>query len=362
MIGNEPPRTTNEQSPLLNVQQQDEVETLDEELDEKENDDEDIFLEKYKEVRFDPVHPTIQTLYNNYKDGDLILHPPYQRNFVWNKQKASNLIESILLNIPIPVIYTLDNGVREEVIDGQQRLRSVFSFIEGKFPSGDGSKEPDFKLSNLKILKELSGKRYRDLDKENQRTIMKRTLSIIQIKTNKDDFDEQTIKFEMFERLNTNITKLNAQELRNCMYRGKYNDLLKALASLDDFQHILNAPRMRNRMLDVELVLMFATMLHAPLSLYKGNMKQLMNTEMIKNQDIAESESRTLASQFKKSVSLVKTIFGQHAFRLFAYNPREGTYGFDAKFNQGLYISLMLGFVVHDQAMILPFSDIIREA
>lgn len=82
---------------------------------------------------------TISSLYEKYKDNDLILNPDYQRYYVWDTKKASNLIESIILNIPIPVIFTSeDNGEDkgDEVIDGQQRLQSIFSFIDGKFQTG----------------------------------------------------------------------------------------------------------------------------------------------------------------------------------------------------------------------------------
>ncbi len=69
----------------------------------------------------------------NTVDGDILLSPGWQRNFVWGEQKSTNLIESIFLNIPLPVIFTAEEE-KEEVIDGQQRLTAIFSFIGGKYP------------------------------------------------------------------------------------------------------------------------------------------------------------------------------------------------------------------------------------
>ena len=150
------------------------------------NEDEDNLIEEdeaiilragYKKIISEDSNPRIETLYKNYQDGDLVLHPKYQRNYVWDKQKASNLIESILLNISIPPIYTSDNGEHEEVIDGHQRLKTIFSFIEGKFPSTG----KDFTLSKLKILTELSGKKFDELDKKLIREISKKRIKVVSL-------------------------------------------------------------------------------------------------------------------------------------------------------------------------------------
>ena len=98
--------------------------------------------------------PEVESLYQKYKRGRLIIQPDFQRQFVWDQAKSSRLIESALLRIPLPVIYLAqEKDGKEQVIDGQQRLTAFFSFIDGKFPSG-----ADFRLSGLKVFSELSGK------------------------------------------------------------------------------------------------------------------------------------------------------------------------------------------------------------
>ena len=306
-------------------------------------DDEPLSFKKaYKNIRSEPQNPSIETLYKNYQDGELKLHPPYQRNFVWDKKKASNLIESILLDIPIPIIFTSEDIDFEEVIDGQQRLKSIFSFMEGKFPTSEDEQPKVFRLSKLKILEHLSGKTYQELDKPLQRKIRKKPLSIIKIISDAVDTDEENIKFEMFERLNTNITKLNAQELRNCMYRGKYNDKLMELAKSLNFQYILNKPTYKKRLLDAELVLLFFAFFHLNYLHYKGNTKQLLNEDMLKNRYIDERELNKLENQFKKSVSLIKTIFDKNAFRIYTVDDKTKMGGFETrKLNVGLFQILM---------------------
>ncbi len=326
-------------------------------------DDEPLsFKQAYKNVRSEPQNPSIETLYRNWKDGELRLHPPYQRNFVWDKKKASNLIESILLDIPIPIIFTSEDIDFEEVIDGQQRLKSIFSFMDGMFPTSEDEPPKIFKLSKLKILKHLGGKTFQDLEKSLQRKIRKKPLSVIKIISDPNDPDEENIKFEMFERLNTNITKLNAQELRNCMYRGNYNDILKKLAENTDFQYIINKPTYKKRLLDAELVLLFFAFFHMNYHQYKGNTKQLLNEEMAKNRNIDEREKRELENQFKKSVSLIKTIFDQNAFRIYSVNEQTKVGGFDTrKLNVGLFQVLMYWFTPYKKNQIMPFADLIRE-
>ena len=190
-----------------------------------------------------------------------------------------------MLNIPIPIIFTAEEeqGEKtiEEVVDGQQRLTAIFSFIDGDFPSGK-----KFKLGKLKVLKELSNKKFTEIEEKYQERLMNRELQITTIKKSSDE----DIKFEMFERLNTNITKLNDQELRNCLYRGTYNDFLKELAKNKDFQYILNNKNISKRMLDCEYVLFFCAFHNTPYDSFSGSMKQLLNEEMRQNRDIDESK------------------------------------------------------------------------
>ncbi|OGH96097.1 MAG: hypothetical protein A2X43_10830 [Candidatus Margulisbacteria bacterium GWD2_39_127] len=297
--------------------------------------------------------PTISSLHENYKDGDLILNPDYQRYYVWDRQKASNLIESIILNIPIPVIFTSEDDDIEEVIDGQQRLQSIFSFIESKFPDGT-----IFRLSPLKILKELSGKKYSELETSIQKRIKKRELTIIRIQSE----TQEDIKFEMFERLNTNITKLNAQELRNCLYRGPYIEFIKKMAKHPDFLYILDQTESDNkRMLHEELVSIFCAFLHKSYLNYNTPLKQFLNNDMNQYRNISIEELNSLEYQFKKSVDLIKTIFGKNAFKAFIINEDKTETFSKTKVNQGLFFILMWSFTQYEKNQVMPYIDLIRE-
>jgi uncharacterized protein with ParB-like and HNH nuclease domain len=113
-----------------------------------------------RKVYTDKADPTVDGLYSKFKKGKLSIQPSFQRHFVWDGGKSSRLIESALLDIPLPVIYlSEEKDGKEHVIDGQQRLTAFFSFIDGKFPSGQ-----EFRLSGLKVFTELKGKSYAEIE------------------------------------------------------------------------------------------------------------------------------------------------------------------------------------------------------
>jgi len=313
-------------------------------------------MEEIKYIIYSPAYPTIQSLYENWKDGDLILDPEFQRNYVWDKKKASNLIESIILNIPLPLIFTAEdnsNNEVQEVVDGQQRLTSIFCYIDGIFPDGS-----NFKLTKkLKFLENvIGGKTFRELSKEYQKKIKKRTIPMIIISKH----SQEDIKFDMFERLNTNITSLNAQELRNCLYRGNYNNRIKEIAKYEDFHYILNTDR-KKRMLDVELVLMFCAFYHNNSDKYNKSLTQFLNQDMRIHRNLSDDELDKLEAQFKKSVRLIKHIWGKNAFNIYTVDSETKMGGYSKLFNQGLFQILMYWFIPYSFHDVVPYTDLIRE-
>jgi uncharacterized protein with ParB-like and HNH nuclease domain len=140
---------------------------------------------------------------------------------VWDNKRASKLIESFLMDIPIPVVYLAktDEG-KYEVIDGVQRLTSVFNFFEGRL-----------KLSGMEFFKDANKKGFKDLDRVRQSKLEDATIRTFELspKTSKN------LLFIIFERLNTGGIALNEMEIRNCIYRGPLNDLIKELARFPAF-------------------------------------------------------------------------------------------------------------------------------
>lgn len=300
--------------------------------------------------------PEVESLHGKQKRGKLILQSDFQRHFVWDNKKSSRLIESALLEIPLPVIYlSEEKDGKEIVIDGQQRLTSFFSFIDGAFPSGQ-----TFRLSNLKVFQDLNKKTYKELDEFYQDKIQH---CIIRTITFKKDSNHD-LKFEIFERLNSGAVSLNQQELRNCIYRGPYNELIKTLSLREDFISIVGQEPPRDRMRNIELVLRFAAFYHATYLHYKPPILRFLNNEMEGYRYITESKSNELVNAFKNTTAIIKTLLGEHAFKRFYSGTPNNPNGYweSQRFNASLFDIMMYSFAKEDKNKVYQNLDSIREA
>jgi hypothetical protein len=184
---------------------------------------------------------TVSTLIQYVDDGEISI-PPFQRHFVWTIGQASRLIESLIIQCPIPSIYlNEETDNRLTVIDGNQRIISIYKFVKGDFP-----------LQYLSAYPDLDGSRFADLDPRFQRHILSRPLRFIVIKKE----THPQIKFDVFERINSGAAKLTAQELRHGVYYGPLivaADHLAASKLWRDVTRIREDKRMRAS----ELVLRF---------------------------------------------------------------------------------------------------------
>lgn len=330
----------------------------DEELDDLEEDEatqqesespDDLGPERRK-IFTDKSDPPIGALYTRFEAGDLVLDPLFQRRKVWEDSRSSRLIESLILEVPLPVFYLAEgNDGKEEVIDGQQRLTAFFRFMHN-----------DYSLKGLKALSKLNGKFFKDLDKPTQKLIREGSVRTILFKKESDD----NLRFEIFERLNTGAVPLNQQELRNCVYRGPYNQLLISLAADKDYLWLMGLEGPEKRMKDVEYVLRFAAFHHATYLKYKPPMARFLNEDMRKFQKASDQEQEELRSAFKTAVTLVRSLMGQHAFRRFyrGTDKDRGGYWEPKQFNASLYDILMWSFAGKDKNQVMANLDAIREA
>ncbi len=299
--------------------------------------------------------PEIESLHRRYKRGKLVLQPDFQRRFVWDTKQSSRLIESALLDIPLPLIYLSEElDEKEYVIDGQQRLTAFFSFIDGKFPDGKL-----FKFTGLNVFSELKNKSFQDLEEKYQDKIMYYQVRTITFKKE----SSVDLKFEVFERLNTGSVSLNDQEMRNCIYRGAYNQVLLKLSQYPDFMKLLALRAPHKRMKDVELVLRFAAFYHATYLNYRSSMRKFLNDDMIKYQHISETDAHNLEEAFKRAITLAKSLFDIHAFKRFHKGDRNNPDGYWElqKFNVALYDILMFSFANADKGKIYHHLDTVRE-
>lgn len=191
-------------------------------------------------VRTDNYSMSIGELASMYSDGELEIHPAFQRVFRWSDEQKSNFIESIFLGIPIPSIFVAqrEDGVWD-LVDGLQRLSTIFSFMN-KLKDEEGNLVEQFVPQATKYLPSLGNVKWDTTDPEsknelpnNLKLLFKRQKIAINIIEKESDNDA---KFELFQRLNTGGSELSPQEVRNCLLIMLNNEAYESVKSLSDYE------------------------------------------------------------------------------------------------------------------------------
>ncbi len=280
-------------------------------FDGEDHDDFAIIPIDERRIAWEPQSPSAYDLHRRRNRGNLQLQPNFQRRLVWNPQKKSRFIESILLDVPLPLVYLAeDSDGKQVVVDGQQRLDAVFSYIDNELV-----------LTGLTVMDELNGKRFRDLTTKHQNKIEDRPFHLILIKNDSNE----DMKYDVFERLNTGSSQLNPQELRNCVNRGRFNDFIIELSMNSVFQELCKfTETQKSRMLDVEHVLIFFAFYDLSYQAYRKGMKRFLDSEMKHRQNISPQDIDKLRQAFIGALNLSKSVFGENAFRRFDVSERGG--------------------------------------
>lgn len=267
------------------------------------------------------------------KDGRVLdITPKYQRRFRWQRKKQSLLIESLLLNIPMPSIFLYEKDLAEyEVMDGRQRLSTVFDFMKEK---------GGFKLQGLEKLAFLNGKDYKSLPEKVQATLRRASFPVTIILSESDATNKLIPRLRqlVFERLNTGGQILNSQEVRNCIYDGAFNDMLVRVARSALFTKIWGIPPKeenesthpsdklkQNRyfatMTDCEIVLRYFAF--ADTERYTVPKKSLDDFIEL-NYQCSEDDARSFESDYLASLELAYAIFGYKTFRVYPHLVSAG--------------------------------------
>lgn len=284
-----------------------------------------------------------------FDEGDLVVDPEWQRNFVWNRKQSSKLVESFLLNIPVPVIYLIRTEEDTyEVIDGLQRLKSVFDFLENQY-----------RLTGMDILTDLNGKQFKDMEAQLQRKLRNSTLRSFEL-THGNGSD---IHFVIFERLNTGGTKLNEMEIRNCIYRGALNDLIKELAADPKFIECMNSKALSVRMNDRYLVLRFLAFYERTYHRYTRGLKKFLNEFLDAYRQASPDKIAEYRTKFRNCISASVTIFGNQGFRLIsgAIDQSASAGEWNPRVNAAVFQAVATSFANYDIGQLTRNADSIYE-
>lgn len=341
---------------MVSQPQQEEITFSDEEEEREEPPPVEV-AQGERRVYSEKSDPTIEGLYSQFRRGRLALQPEFQRGYVWDDAKASRLVESVLLDVPIPALYLAEEeDGTHSVIDGQQRLTSFFRVFQ-PIPL-NGREAMKLALRSLRVLTDLNGKTFDQWPDDVQAKFEYAAMRVVTIRKE----SQPDVKYEIFERLNTGSMGLNDQELRNCVYRGPYNKLLHELSEDSDFQYVLGWKEPDRRMRDVELVLRFFAFQRVTHLNYRSPMKRFMNREMEDHRFLDQKEVIELRTKFKESVALTKTVFAGTAFRRFVPGSDRNPNGqWERPLNRALYDVVMFGFAQYPKNQVMPHTDAIRE-
>ena len=287
---------------------------------------------KDRKVFTQPYDLVVESLFDQIQNKIIFLQPiserpSFQRRYVWSDTLASRLIESMLLNVPIPPCYLSQNDNFElDVIDGQQRLYSIYRFLGNQFS-----------LRNLEVLDDLNNCRFHELPPKVQRQIKTHTLRLVAV-TNDSHPD---IKFDVFQRLNTNTVPLNPQELRNCVYRGALNDLLKDVVEYKPWLEILGRHTPDKRMRDEELALRFFAFKLGGVDSYRTPQKYWLNDIAESGRSYSATRISSLRESWEHAINVSLVWFDPtECFRRMADKPRA--------INRALFDLIMLSAATTD--------------
>jgi hypothetical protein len=252
---------------------------------------------------------TLELLASKFQGGDIVI-PDYQRKFVWDIRRASTLIESFAIGLPVPQVFFYENSDGElEVIDGQQRITSIAYFFEGYFGKEDANgKRKVFSLKGLEQRKDMEGKSFVELDDRTKRRIKNASLRGVTVKQLTPEEEQPESVYHIFERLNTGGQPLNAQEIRNAVYRGELLTELERLNSDENWRKIYGKIDPDSKQRDIELILRLLAF-YENTDNYTPPMKDFLSREMSKNRKFESKRAKRFSAAFAHATQkIVDTI------------------------------------------------------
>lgn len=217
------------------------------------------------DINYSVSNRSIGELVDMFESGEIIRPDAVQRSFLWSTYRSSRLIESVLLGLPIPALFMMEVGKRKyELVDGLQRLTTFTRYIYGY--SWKGAKNKNCRLSKM-IDEEFSNKAFNDLNSDQQRTLKRSTIPVIEFKQN--NTSDTNAKYFVFERINSGATPLTNMQIRKSLAYGTFMNSLYEMANNNEKLKSLFSTTNINKDAHVEALLR----VFAITDIYKGRFK-----------------------------------------------------------------------------------------
>lgn len=263
-----------------------------------------------EKIKIRTAHIVVDQIISRIKHNEIDLAPDFQRMpNIWNDKRKSWLIESLLLNIPIPVFYVAANKKNNwSVIDGVQRVSTIYAYTMNRFH-----------LTHLEYLMKFNGCLHENLPRSMKRRISETELvvNVIEPET------PEEVMFNIFRRINTGGMILNGQEIRHALYPDPVRTYLKELVETEEFLKATDSSIKKDRMIDRECVLRFLAFYIDSWEQYADNdLDGYLGAAMGKINRMDSQERNILSDNFKRSMRTAVAIFGKDAFRK-RYDPNR---------------------------------------
>jgi hypothetical protein len=254
---------------------------------------------------------TIDSIIKRITYGELDFDSEFQRRSgLWKVVQKSQLIESILLRIPLPAFYfDATNDDKWLIIDGLQRISALKEFVVDK----------SFALTGMELLKELEGLKFDKLPRSLQRRIEETNVNAYLV----NPATPANVKFNIFKRINTGGLVLEPQEIRNALYQGQAAKFIKELAKLPEFAQATDNSIKTDRMLDREFCLRYVAFTCLPIDSYNNSIEEFLNTAMDFLNNVNENRLIEIKKDFVRSMEACNNIFGRYSFRKMANDGRK---------------------------------------
>ncbi len=273
------------------------------------------------DVNITQVPTNISNIMDRLENREFDLTPAFQRHGgLWDKEKQSQLIESLMLKIPLPAFY-FDASKEDEwiVIDGLQRLTTFQNYLVGNEQEDGSRKKCRFK--GMQYLTDFNGKTFDDLPRQYIRRI--KESSIVAYTVTQGTPEE--VVFNIFQRINTGGIQLNDQEIRQALYSGKGTDLIKELAGRKEFKEATQFAVKSERMLDREYVLRFLSFTELDYKKeYKGSIDNFLIKGLKKANNFNDTDITRVTERFVRVMNMCRDTFGKFAFRKYNKDFRRG--------------------------------------
>ncbi|WP_435112454.1 DUF262 domain-containing protein [Nocardiopsis synnemataformans] len=263
-----------------------------------------------EQIRVSTKQFSLRNVMDMIQDESLELAPDFQRGKVWKATQKSRLIESVLLQIPLPAFYFAEDADGTmKVVDGLQRLSTIHGFVRG--PADEA-----FPLKDLEYLVQENGHTFDDLAAPWKRRINNAQIIAHVI----DPTTPSDVKYDIFKRINTGGTPLNNQEIRHCMSKDRSRSVLREMTGTEEFDEATNGLGGHTRMQDREMALRFAAFWLQSVDSYlnRPGMDAFLEsaTRLLDSPDeVPDNKVKELKEAFRKAMRNCHLVFGPHAFR-----------------------------------------------